>query len=226
MIWYVLGILLVLILLLLFVPLSLSVKMNEQGDIRLRGRVLGICVYRSPKRVKRVRLSDYSPRALRKREKKAERARQKALSRAQKKKATAPSTSPSSGEPLISQISSVAELVSLISRRTLSHARVTVDALAITVATSDAARTALLYGAACSALAFLTEALHQFSHLHISHPERYGVCADFSSEHSRADVRIHFRLRVHHVIRIAAHTLATLIRRNIKTKKRPNINTR
>jgi hypothetical protein len=226
MIWYVLVTLLALLLLLLLVPLSLSVKMNEQGELKLRARVLGICVYRSPKRAKRVRLSDYSPHALRRREKKAERARQRALSRAQKKKATAPSTAPSSGEPLISQISSVTELVSLIARRTLFHARVRVDALAITVATPDAARTALLYGAACSALAFLTEALHQFSHLHISHPEHYGIAADFSSEHSRADVRIHFRLHVHHVVRIAAHTLAALIRRNIKSKKRHNTTTR
>lgn len=218
MIWYVLASLVALLLLLLTVPLTLSVRINEQGEKVLFGRIFGICVYRSPKKRKKVRLSDYSPRALRRRERKARRA----LAKSQKKQdiRTRKPTEQKKDVPLLEQISSVADLASRILRRSLHHARVTVDSLCITVATPDAARTAVLYGAVCSALSLLTEALHSFSHLRIRDPKKYGVAVDFTSEKMRADIRLHFSLRVHHVIRIAWHTLMALMRREMKKQKR------
>ena len=215
MLWYILAAILALLLFVLFIPLSLSVTVDETGEKTLKGRILGFCVYRSPKRKRRVRLSDYSPRAMERRERKA-------LAKAAKKKKrqTGAQTKQADQRGLAEQITDIADLARLILRRSLYHARVDVESLAITVASSDAAKTALLYGAVSAALAFLTETLDQFSHLRIRKAERYGVAADFSSDRTRADVRLHFRLRVHHLIRIAWHTLLHLAMRNAKKQKR------
>ena len=213
MIWYVLAGILALLLLLLMVPLTLSVRINEQGKTLIRGRILGICVFRSPKKKKRVRPSRYTPRAIRRRERKALRAQTKPV---EKGEGRAPKHK---DVPLSEQISSVASLSSLILRRSLHHARVTVDALALTVATPDAAQSAILYGAAQGALALLTDVLHEFSHLRIRHPERFGIAVDFTGEKTRADIRLRFCLRVHHVIRIACHTLTAMVKREIKKQK-------
>ena len=45
----------------------------------------------------------------------------------------------------------------------------------LTVASDDAAKTALLYGAASTALAGLAEVLDTYSNLRIRHAERFGV---------------------------------------------------
>ncbi len=227
MLWYILIGVFAFAFLLLLIPLSLTVMLDEQGNTQLRGRVLGICVYRSPKKERPIKLSEYSPRALKRKQKKARHAHIKALQKQQKKaaKQQKKNRSPSSTTlntklSLTEQISLIRDLAQTVLRRSLHHARVDVERLTITVATPDAAKTGILYGAVCSALAFLTETLHNFSHLHIRHPDRYGVTADFVGDKCRADIRLHFRLRVHHVLHIAMHTLTRLISRNLKKQKR------
>ena len=53
----------------------------------------------------------------------------------------------------------------------------------------------------------------------VDDPERYGVAADFTSERTRADIKLHFRLRVHHVLDIACRALVRLIARMLKKYK-------
>ena len=150
MLWYILIGIVALVWLLLLIPLSLTVVVDEDGNRRTYGRVMGIIVYRSPKKERPVRLSDYSPRALKRKQKKEQRARIKEM-RKQRKKSVAPKKTTSDEKPsLIEQISLIGKLAQTVLRRSLYHARVDVERLAITVASSDAAKTALLYGATCS----------------------------------------------------------------------------
>ena len=224
MVWYILLGIAALLLVILCIPLSLTVVLDESGELRLVGRVLGFAVYRSPERERPVKPSDYTPRAIRRRERREMRRRQRALKRQQRKRAKQEragkvASPPNKWASLTDKLSFIKELLGVILRRSLSHARVDVESLAITVATPDAAQTALLYGGVCAALAGVTEALHLFSHLRIRDAARYGVAADFTSERTRADVRIHFRLRVHHVLDIAWHTLIRTIARMLKKQK-------
>jgi hypothetical protein len=213
-----------LIVLLLILPVTLSLKLDESGRLRLKLHVLGIPLYRSPKKQKRVRLSHYSKRAMAKRKKKEER-RLAAKQQKQKEKAEQPSddetkpAKPSDDAPLTDKIAFITDLAGVILRRSFSHARVRVDCLTVTVGSSDAATTAILCGVISPALAFLLETLEQFSHLHISPNAPIGVAPDFTSEHTQADIRLHFRLHVLHLLDIALHTLIRILRHSMRKSK-------
>ncbi len=224
MVWYILLGIAALLLVILYIPLSLTVMLDESGALRLVGRALGIAVYRSPKKERPVHLSDYTPRALRRRERREQKRRRRALKRQQRKQASRGgrdgiSSPPDKRLPLTEKLGFIKDLAEVVFKRSLRYARVDVERLTVTVATPDAAQTAILYGAVCAALAGVTEALNVFSHIRIRHPEAYGVAADFTSEKTRADIRLHFRLRVHHVLSIAWHTLRRLVSRMLQKKK-------
>lgn len=223
MLWYILAGILLLLLFLLFIPLSLTVSLSEDGALSLCGRVLGFAVYRSPKKKRPFKPSDYTPRAMRRRERAEQRKLRRKQTRAARKKKpekqeATPTAHKSKDMSLGDTISLVRDIASTVLHRSLKHARVTVDRLAITVATPDAAQTAILYGGVCAALAALTEVLNNFSHLHIRDAAYYGVAVDYTSERCRADVRIRFALRVHHVISIAIRTVIRAVGHMMKHK--------
>ena len=205
------------LLIILLLPVTLSLKLDESGTLRLRLHVLGIPLYRSPKKQKRPRLSHYSKRAMAKRKKKEKRRQKKRETKAARSVATP--TPPPEKAPLADKISFITDLATTVLRRSLSHAKVRVDRLTVTVGSSDAAKTAILYGVISQALAFLLEALEQFSHLHVSKNTPVGVATDFTSEHTRADIRLHFRLHVVHLLDIALHALLRILRRTAKKSK-------
>ena len=203
----------------LILPLTLTLTLDESGQLRMKLHTLGIPLYRTHKKQKRVRLSRYSKRAMARREKKA------AKKQAKKQKSASPSeqkepTPPHDKAPLTDKISYVTDLAATILRRSLSHARVRVDRLTVTVASDDAAKTALLYGAISPLLSFLLETLEQFSHLRIPQNAPIGVAPDFTSEQTRANIRLHFRLHVLHLLDIALHTLLQPLRHPQKQSKR------
>jgi hypothetical protein len=206
-----------LIVFILILPVTLSLRLDESGQLRLRLHILGIPLYRSPKRQKRVSLSHYSKRAMARRKKKEERRQKKKAKRC--KESGASPTPPPDKAPLIDKISFITDLATALLRRSLSHARVRVDCLTVTVGSSDAAKTAILCGVISPALAFLLETLEQFSHLHISPNTLVGVAPDFTSEHTQADIRLHFRLHVVHLADIALHTLVHILRNSSKKSK-------
>ena len=198
-------------------PVTLSLKLDESGQLRLKLHVLGIPLYRNPKKLRPLRLSRYSKRARARRKKKEERRQKKRAKRAAKGDATP--TPPPHKAPLVDKISFITDLAATVLRRSLSHARVRVDRLTVTVSTPDAAKTAMLYGVISPALAFLLETLEQFSHLHISKNSLIGVAPDFTSEHTRADIRLHFRLHVVHLLDIALHALMGVLRHSTRKSK-------
>lgn len=223
MLWYIIAGILLFLLLLLFIPLSLTVSLSEDGVLGLCGRVLGISVYRSPKKERPFDPRRYTKRAIRRRERAEQRKLRRKQRRAARKKkprkqAEKPDAKKSKDMSLSDTISLVGDIASTVLHRSLKHARVSVDRLAITVATPDAAQTAILYGGVCAALAALTEVLNNFSHLRIRDAARYGVAVDYTSERCRADVRIRFTLRVHHVISIAIRTVFRAVGHMMKHK--------
>ncbi len=196
---YILGGLIALIALILFLPIRIKILVDDQQGLVIEVRILGYLYERIPEKIKRVRLSDYSPRAMERRRKKE----QKKSSKKAKKvplKTEQPSASlfsmPGKKAPLGDQLRFAAEFIRVALKRTLSHARIHVKEVMLTIATDDAAKSALLCGAASSALAALVEVLDTYSHLHIHHPEKFGVVADFTSEqcHARIDITAHLWL--------------------------------
>lgn len=201
----------------LILPVTLSIRLDEAGRLRLRLHTLGIALYRSEKKQRRVRLSHYSKRAMARRERVEARRQRKKAKRASEHPTPTP---PPDKAPLTDKISFITDLSTTLLHHTLSRARVRIDRMAITVGSTDAAKTAILCGVLSPALAFLLETLEQFSHLHIAKDAPVGVAPDFTSEHTRADIRLHFRLHVAHLVCIALHTAMHVMSRKAKSKKR------
>ena len=199
----------------LMLPVTLTLAIDESGQLRMKLHTLGIPLYRTHKKQRRVRLSHYSKRVMARREKKA--AKKQKSAAASQAKTPAP---PHDKAPLTDKITYVTDLAATILRRSLAHAHVRVDRLTVTVASDDAAKTALLYGAISPLLSFLLETLEQFSHLHIPQNAPIGVIPDFTGEQTRADIRLHFRLHVLHLLDIALHTLLHTLRHSPKRSKR------
>ena len=211
--WQIIGIIFasvtVLALLFLISPFTLTVIINDEQGLRLRWRILGLSFYRYPEKKRRVRLSDYSERAMKKKAKQS------------KKRPSAPTLPPPDDDaPLTEKLSFATDLASTVLRRSLALAHVRVRRLTVTVGSSDAATTALLYGAISPALAFLLETLEQFSHLHISRNALVGVAADFTSDRTRTDIHLRFRLRVIHMIIIALHSMIKTVSHHSRVSKR------
>ena len=177
--------------------------MEGEGDTSLCLRLLGIPLFRSPERERPVRLRNYSPRAMRRKAKKQARK----AARKKPPKAAAHPQAPKKEASLSEKISFVSDVARNIFVRTLSHARVKIFRLAVTVGSSDAAKTALLYGAVSPAVAFLLETLEQFSHLKVASGAPVGVQADFTAERCRVDLHLRFRLRIVHLLDILIRTL-------------------
>lgn len=211
--WHVFLALVALILLALFVPITWTLTIKEDGVLRVRGRILGICFYRIPEKARRVRLSDYSPRAMERRQRKTQK-------KAQKARPSVVPTRPHAQAPISEQLSFAADFTSVILRRSLSLAHIRVTRMAVTVASDDAAKTALLYGAISPALAFLLETLEQSSHLHIAPHAPVGVAADFASDRCRADIHMRFRLFVVQVLIVLFHSMLHTISRQTGQSKR------
>lgn len=203
-----------LILFLLLLPLTLTVRVKEEGDTTLCLRLLGIPLFRIPERERPVHLRDYSKRAMERRAKKQARK----AAKKKPKKADAHPQAPGKETSLSDKISFVTDVARDVLARTLSHARVKIKRLTVTVGSPDAAKTALLYGSVTPAVSFLLETLEQFSHLKIAPDARVGVQADFTAERCRVDLHLRFRLLVVHLIRITLKTLFDITSRPSKRR--------
>ena len=208
--WQIVGLILAglvaLIFLFLFAPVSWTLIVNDRHGLLLRGRILGLPFYRYPEKEEPVRLSDYAHRT--------------EGHPADEKRAKEQVTPPHEDAPLTEKLSFAADLATSVLRRSLSMAHVFVKRLTVSVGSEDAATTAILYGTISPALAFLLEALEQFSHLHISRRAAVGVAADFTSNRIRANLHLRFRLRVFQVICIALHAAIKTAKHQSQVSKR------
>ena len=204
--------LLALILFILLIPLTVTVRLDDTGNTSVCLRILGIRFFRTPKPEKPVRLRDYTPRAMKRRARKQAKKEAKKAAKKKPKIAEAHSQAPGTEASLSDKLSFVTGLAKTILGRTLSHARVKVYRLAVTVASSDAAKTALLYGAISSAVAFLLETLEQFSNLKIASGAPVGVQADFTEDKCHVDLHVRFHLRVIHLIDVAIRAMLQAVR--------------
>ena len=188
-----LGILLFLVLL-LFLRVKISV-ISDGTDTKLLLRILGIPVKLFPRkqRKQKIRLSDYTPRGLRRAQKKKDK---KALKEALKEKHKKPADEESEKTPLSETVSQITALAKKIISKFFRHLRIDVTRIRISVGTPDAAKTGILYGAVCQGVAYLTEVLDHVTNIKKTKKTEISVCADFVSGKTAADINISFSLTV------------------------------
>lgn len=150
---------------------------------------------------KLIRLRDYSIKALRKK-------RILMQKRAKKKAVRPPKTiKPPAGIYIIKDIANLfrfIERITLVLLKKFNRSlRVDIKRFTITVATGDAAQTAIAYGAVSQAMADLVALLGQYYNIHYIRGAKTGVKADFLDDHWSADLHIVFRIRLYHFITLA-----------------------
>lgn len=205
----------------LLMPIRLTLRTDENGELYTSWYLLGILLSEDREGPEPFKASRYTKRAVLRRQRIALRRRQnaraKARMRAEGKKITIDQPLLSYSDiPITDQLHYLADLLVLLFRHTLRRARVDVQTLAVTVATDDAAKTAMLYGGCCAALAGVTEALNAFTNLHIHHPERYGVAADFLGEQTKLDVHLSLRLPLGSALALEARLLFGIFSREMQ----------
>ena len=186
--------------------------------------LLGIPFRILPKKQKKVNVRKYNLRRMRKKAEKrrlarAKKARADREKAALKKRRKAEQKEAKKGQPkppLGEIIHMVLELIKVVFARLGRHLRIDVARLRLVVATGDAAKTAVLWGAVCPAVGALLELLNRITNLHTVKDCVIDVVPDFTAETFTADICISFSLRVWHLFDIAFRALVALI----KTKPR------
>ncbi|MBE6703107.1 MAG: DUF2953 domain-containing protein [Ruminococcaceae bacterium] len=222
----VIGVILLLFLLLLTLRIKITVAFKE--DVSLTAGMLGLKIRLFPRK-KKVKWRNYSPKkaakiaarqaqkaekkAAKKAAKKAKRDAEKALPPEQrKKKATLPE-----------KVRLVRALVAAVFRKTGKHLHLRTARLHIRVASTDAAKTAILYGLVCQSLSYLLAILDRMTKLSSNNSD-VTVTADYLSEKSSAEVKLVFSLRLFGALMIGIGAALAFLRDKFERKNKNKSN--
>ncbi|MBR7184064.1 MAG: DUF2953 domain-containing protein [Clostridia bacterium] len=214
-------VLLIIVALLAFILLlRVKIVIVYAETLALTVKVLGLPFPILPARQKKVRIGRYSLRRMRKKDarrrlaqaKRAAAKRQKAAEKKQRKAEQKAAGTKPQRPPLDQTVRMVLALVKIIFARFGRHLRIDVTRLRLTVATGDAAGTAILWGAVCPAVGALLEILDRITNLRTLKHCEIDVQPDFTAETFSADVCIAFSLCVWQVFDIALRALFGFIR--------------
>lgn len=225
---YILLGLLALVLLLLFLPIDVQLRVTQSNTFSCRIKAAVFPVFTHPAKKKAFHPRAYSPRAVKKREKKAARA----LARKQKKQAKKQVSRKASSTPTpgaAQKIKQLTELLSLITsllehlhERLLHATHIHLYRLQLRIGSDDAAKTALLYGAICPAIRGMMMILHEKTNLHVHHPKQIAVLPDFVHDTFDLELDATIRLRVHHAISLAIAALIHILKYKSSRRTRAN----
>ena len=203
-----------------------NVTVEYRDAVSVRIKVLGIPFWQHPKKKKKIKLSDYTPEKIAKRNRREERKqarklakRKKQLAKKAKKGGTqSTATTPSEKRGLLENLGFLREIVTMLLGKSAKHIRLRASRIIITVATDDAAKTAILFGAVNQAVVALIELLDQAKKWHRLRDSEISVKADFTAEKSTADISITLSLRVWQMLSILFHTALSYIKGKTKSK--------
>lgn len=216
--------LIVLCAVLLFLVFLLSLRVRfvlRAGEaVTLELRILFIRIRLYPRK-KRIRARDYSPRRLKRTEKKAAKRAVKKLKKSKKHQKEHAEASPDTALTLHDKLVLVRGLCAVLIRRTHKHLYLHTARLHVIVATGDPAETAIAYGAVSQSVAYLLTGLDRITHLKAATPD-VGVFADFLGKRSRIEANIILSIRVFGALLTAVPVLFTYLnkKRALKSARR------
>ena len=192
----VIGAILLFFALLLCLRVRFIITLRESVSLTLCVLFLRIRLF--PKKKKKLKWRNYSPRraqktAARRARKEARRAAKKAKKKQEKHLLA--EKEPHKAATLTEKLVLVRALAATLFRKTGRHLKLTAARLHIRVATGDAASTAILYGAVSGVLASLLALLDRITALRAA-PPQVSVTADYLAEKPSADVRLVLSMRV------------------------------
>ena len=205
----------IILLIALLLSTKIKVKLDScDGDFDISFFVSAFKIFSYPKNEKRrVKLSDYSPKKLKKRNERAERLKAKKEKKKDKK-----AISEYQGEK--KPISFYVNFLKSNLLKFLKYFRIDLKKVNIIVSTDDAAKTALLFGTISQATAYIIEILDKTTNLKKTKKTEISVLADFTSGKTTVDIKASLSLRIFHVIKIIFSLLSEMIK-NMKNEERP-----
>lgn len=178
--------------------LPVKIRVEYQNDLRLSASLLGLALWEVPKRKRKVNLARYSKEAIAKRKRRLQKKRAR-LAEKKQQKGQVGNTVPRQDKQqasLVDDLQFILKQLSTILSRGVKHVRVEIRRFLISVATEDAAQTAILFGAVNQAAMALLAFLDQVDKLEQTRHSQIRVIADFASQKSKADIQIILTLRL------------------------------
>lgn len=209
----IIGAVLMLLILIMLLPISLSVRYSD--EFSMTAKIGFIPIKKSPSPKKKVKISDYSLKAIKKRRKKAI----KAKAKAEKKKASAkPQHAKGSNKKkgLLDTLSLIKELLEAIIPGLWGKLKIKISKIYVTVGSEDAAKTALLFSAVNNSVAAILAYLDNASKIKGFSKSEISVRADFLAESVSADIDISFSLRTCQALKILFDTALKYVKLKIK----------
>lgn len=199
---FLIAILAILLLILIILVLKISIRITSGENYTLK---LGVGIFRItlyPRGEKEIRLSDYKIKKYRKRLKKQEEKERKRLKKEKGKKVTkkpkaaaAYTDTPSEKRDIMEMIDKIREVTLEFLKYFGRHLHIKIKRLHITVATDNAASTAILYGAVCGGVTCLLDIMNSGLRLEYSKDAKVSVEPDFTRTKTKALVDITFSFR-------------------------------
>lgn len=213
-------ILAILSLIAVFLLLRVTLTVKYDGEAALVLRVLFVKKRLYPKKKKRYKKSMSAKKAQKikeklrkKKEKKLEKKRQKAESKKQDGKKASPTD-------ILNTIQTVCIIVSQLIEKFSKYLKIKIAKIHITVATGDAAQTAIAYGAITQGINVLFPLLEDVKNFSMPKNQDIKISHDFLSEDSEMDLCLVFSLRVWQILLTAISVLYKLTIHSIKALER------
>ena len=191
-------------------------------DIELYVKVLFLKIRILPSKEKKYSHSMSAKKAAKIREsmkKKAEKKRISAEEKAKAKEEKKASKEKKSISEIIAIIKMVSDLAVTVIGRFFKHLRIKVARIKVTIATGDAATTAIAYGAVSQSLNVLMPALESVKNFENLDKADIKIDLDYAAEAPAIDIKLGFSIRVWHVFDIAFSALGRLIKHLLKMPK-------
>ena len=228
-----------------FAMTKFKVTIRYSDDVVVIIEILGIRIRIPPKKKKRVKpmTSKEAAKIREKREKAAEQKRLKAIAKAKKKKQKQAAAKQKKealrkdpearrkakekkkqkkekAATLQENLDLVGKVVGFFFSGLLGHLRIDVAKLHVIVGSPEAAKTAILYGAAVQGVGYILAFLDKASNLKGMKRADVYVDADFLSEELRIDIDISISLRIWHLFHLIGGTLKRVIKNRMAVSKR------
>ena len=208
---------------------KVSFRIKASSDVSMTMEILFLRFPIFPKKESRPNARRFTKKGLErqilKERKKADKQKRKKADKAAKKDAKK-QAAPKKGAEKKQKMSviEIIELVTLLVRKLLNHLsrrlKIDVKRLNVTVATGDAASTAILYGAVSAAAAGLTELLCTAAKTKLPDEKNGGVYADFTGDKTTVDIELVLSMRVYNafitLVSLAYHYLKKQFFGNMK----------
>lgn len=218
--WIILGCIVLFVLFLLFLKVTVTIGYTDTVTLSVKAlcfrfRILPKKGKKAPRSMSAGKAARIRKHLAKKAKKQAETAKKKQAKKEEKKRLSEEKP-PKTLSEILDILALVRSLVSVVVRKFFKHLRIDAARLKIRLALSDAASTALAYGAVTGAVNLLLPALEKVKNFHLPDAEDFGVQADFLGDSTELDLSLSFSLRVWHVLDIALGALVTFIRHRFK----------